>query len=64
MKLFRTVLKWTGITIALAVLSLIGFLVAAWLSPGDPGRVYLIAALAAGAASLLCGLILRASSRT
>jgi len=42
---FRVALKWSGIILGLAVLSLIGFFFAAWLSPGDPGRSYLYGAL-------------------
>jgi 4-amino-4-deoxy-L-arabinose transferase-like glycosyltransferase len=43
MNLLLQGLKWVGITIGLAILSLIGFVIAAWLSPGDPGRSYLFA---------------------
>ena len=40
------VLKWVGIVIALAALTILGFVLAAWLSPGNPLRSYLIFGLA------------------
>jgi hypothetical protein len=49
----RSILKWVGIVIGLAVLGVIGFIVAAWLSPGDPGRSYMIAALALATLAVL-----------
>ena len=42
----RVILKWVGITIGLALLSVIGFVTAAWLSPGNPGRSYSLFAVA------------------
>lgn len=41
----RFVLKWIGIVVGIAILSVIGFGFAAYLSPGDPSRSYRIAAL-------------------
>jgi hypothetical protein len=58
MKLARTLLKWIGITIGLAVLSIAGFLVAAWLSPGDPLRSYVMASSALGIAALSWRLVM------
>jgi hypothetical protein len=52
MKLLLQGLKWVGITLGIAILSMIGFFIAAWLSPGDPGRSYLVAGLALLAASM------------
>ena len=53
MNLFRAIIKWTGITIGIAVLGIIGFAVAAWLSPGDPGRSYAIAAVTLAVLALI-----------
>lgn len=53
MGILRTLLKWTGITIGIAVVSIIGFLVAAWLSPGNPGRSYAIAAATLGVLAVI-----------
>ena len=53
MNLFRAIIKWTGITIGIAILSIIGFVFAAWLSPGDPARSYTIAAVTLAALALI-----------
>lgn len=53
MGILRTLLKWTGITIGIAFVSIIGFVVAAWLSPGDPGRSYAVAAISLGVAAVI-----------
>ncbi|WP_156397138.1 MULTISPECIES: hypothetical protein [unclassified Sphingomonas] len=52
-------LKWAGLVVGITVLSIAGFIFAAWLSPGDPGRSYLNFALVAAAASLAWRLIAR-----
>jgi hypothetical protein len=58
MKLLETTLKWMGITIGLAILTLVGFVAAVWLSPGNPDRSYLIAALAAATVALVWRLVM------
>lgn len=52
MNALRFVLKWVGIAIGLTILSLIGFFIAAWLTPGDPGRSYALFSIALLAATL------------
>ncbi len=51
------VLKWIGMVIALAALTIAGFLLAAVLSPGDPARSYLIFGTAVLAVTLLWRLL-------
>jgi len=38
----RALLRWVAITTEIAAVSIIGLILAEWLSPGNPGRSYLI----------------------
>lgn len=53
MTLPKKMLKWVGITIGIAALSIIGVILAAWFSPGNPGRSYLIVGVPIIAAAIL-----------
>jgi hypothetical protein len=54
MSILRTIVKWTAITSGIAIVSIIGFVVAAWLSPGDPGRSYAIAGITLAVVAVIC----------
>ena len=57
MSLIRTVMKWAGITFGIAILSIIGFVIASWLSPGHPERSYTVAAVTLATVALILRII-------
>ena len=53
MGIVRALIKWTAITIGIAIVSVIGLAVALWLSPDDPMRVYAVVAGTLGVSALI-----------